>query len=62
MPELDTRNDKKELKYWFTKVKDWYSHQGRILSSMISPDGESLATLSTDETIRIWKMFEKVED
>lgn len=50
------------LKYWFTKVREWTSHQGSILGSVISPDGKYLATIAVDETIRIWDMFEKVEE
>jgi len=32
------------------------------LSSVLSPDGQYLATLGLDETLRIWHLFEKVED
>jgi WD40 repeat protein len=59
--ETLVRKDK-ELKFWFTKTNDWFYHSNRVLSSIISPDGEYLATLSADETIRMWKMFDRVED
>ncbi len=32
-------------------------HSKRILHLTISPDGQEVATVSTDETLRIWKCF-----
>lgn len=31
-------------------------HQGRIYSVSLSPDGKSLATISEDDTVRVWNM------
>ena len=28
----------------------------------MSPNGEMVATLSADETLRFWKLFEKIEE
>eukprot|EP00347_Sterkiella_histriomuscorum_P011159 403373528 len=50
------------MKYWFTKVKQWDDHQGQILGSTISPDGQYVGTVSSDETLRVWKMFERFQD
>lgn len=33
-----------------------------ILDSCISPDNSTLATLCTDETLRLWNMFESFSD
>lgn len=32
------------------------------MNSVLSPDGQYLATLGQDETLRIWNLFEKVEE
>ena len=32
------------------------------MGSVISPDGQNLATLGYDETLRIWNLFEKIEE
>ena len=29
---------------------------------MISPDGQYLATVAEDETLRVWELFDKIED
>ena len=50
------------LKFWFTKVREWLSHTNDICGSAISPDGQYMATLGMDETLRVWHMFEKIED
>ena len=54
--------DSSNIKYWFTKVREWVSHTGSILGSVISPDGQHLATVASDETLRIWHLFEKIEE
>jgi len=38
------------------------SHQAPVIASSVSPDGQDLATLGLDESLRIWHLFEKVED
>lgn len=50
------------LKYWFSKIEEWKSHNAPIMNSVLSPDGQYLATLGQDETLRIWNLFEKVEE
>lgn len=34
-------------------------NEGRILNMSLSPDGSTLAAISSDETIRLWRCFEK---
>jgi WD40 repeat protein len=59
------------LRYWFTKVKEWMSHRAPVLHTVVSPDGQYVATLAndikettyeTEPTFRIWDIFEKIED
>ena len=50
------------VKYWFTKVREWVSHQAPILGQVISPDGQHLATVGADESLRIWRLFDKIEE
>jgi len=38
------------------------AHEGRILKSCISPNGQLVATVGSDENLKIWNMFEKVDD
>ena len=33
-------------------------HRGEIITQALSPDGTTVATLSADETISLWKLFE----
>uniref|UniRef100_A0AAR2KUR7 CDC20/Fizzy WD40 domain-containing protein n=1 Tax=Pygocentrus nattereri TaxID=42514 RepID=A0AAR2KUR7_PYGNA len=42
-----------------TKVTDLQGHEGRVLNLSLSPDGSTVASLSADETLRLWKCFEK---
>ncbi|XP_062843731.1 cell division cycle protein 20 homolog isoform X2 [Trichomycterus rosablanca] len=42
-----------------TKVTELEGHEGRILNLTLSPDGSTVASVSADETIRLWKCFEK---
>ena len=41
-----------------SKIVDIPAHESRILCSSISPDGSSLATVSSDECLKFWKVFE----
>ncbi|XP_060762525.1 cell division cycle protein 20 homolog [Neoarius graeffei] len=41
------------------KVAELEGHEGRILNMALSPDCSILASISSDETIRLWKCFEK---
>jgi len=53
----------KKVQYWFTKVHEWRNlHNDKIVDSILSPDSSTLATLSFDETLRFWKIFESFED
>lgn len=38
------------------------AHDGRILKSNLSPNGQLVATVGSDENLKIWNMFEKVDD
>jgi cell division cycle protein 20 (cofactor of APC complex) len=40
------------------KIYDKPAHSERVLSSVISPDGCIVATISCDETLRLWKLWE----
>ncbi|XP_066508568.1 cell division cycle protein 20 homolog [Hoplias malabaricus] len=42
-----------------TKVGELAGHEGRILNLALSPDCTTLASISSDESIRLWKSFEK---
>ena len=53
----------KKVQYWFTKIKEWRNvHDLGIIDSLLSPDSSTLATLSGDETLRFWKMFESFDE
>ncbi|KAK1790690.1 hypothetical protein P4O66_014556, partial [Electrophorus voltai] len=41
------------------KVTELEGHDGRVLNLALSPDGSTVASISADETIRLWKCFEK---
>ncbi|RXN25856.1 cell division cycle 20-like protein [Labeo rohita] len=36
-----------------------YRHEDRVLNLALSPDGSTVASVAADETIRLWKSFEK---
>jgi cell division cycle protein 20 (cofactor of APC complex) len=42
-----------------TKVAEIEAHEKRVLHSSLSPDGEVLATVSDDEELKLWRIFEK---
>lgn len=42
-----------------TKVAELVGHEDRILNLALSPDGSTVASIAADETIRLWKSFEK---
>jgi len=45
---------------WFTKVKDFEEcHESKVIKTLVSPSGEYVCTLSSDETIALWKFFPK---
>ena len=41
------------------KVGEITGHAGRILQMSLSPRRSSVATISADETLRVWKCFEQ---
>lgn len=42
-----------------TKAADLLGHSSRVLYLAMSPDGESFVSGAGDETLRIWKVFER---
>ena len=53
----------KQVQYWFTKTYELRgAHEGQIIDSILSPDSSTLATLSSDETLRFWRLFESFEE
>ncbi|XP_055049756.2 cell division cycle protein 20 homolog [Misgurnus anguillicaudatus] len=42
-----------------TKVAELEGHEDRILNLALSPDGSTVASIAADETVRLWKCFEK---
>ncbi|WFD27911.1 WD repeat-containing protein slp1 [Malassezia nana] len=38
------------------------AHDGRILHSSLSPDGQTLATVGSDESLKFWRLFEQAPD
>ncbi|KAI7828163.1 quinon protein alcohol dehydrogenase-like superfamily [Gamsiella multidivaricata] len=41
------------------KVIDIPAHDSRILHTAISPDGQTVATVASDENLKFWKLFER---
>lgn len=37
------------------------AHDGRVLHTTLSPDGQTLATVGSDESLKFWKLFEQTE-
>ncbi|KAF9920466.1 ubiquitin-protein transferase activating protein [Linnemannia zychae] len=35
------------------------AHDSRVLHSVVSPDGQTVATVANDENLKFWKLFEK---
>ena len=54
---------KNQLMVWNIQKKERFAvidaHQTRVLHAVYSPDGESVATCSADETLKFWKVFLK---
>ncbi|XP_061098980.1 cell division cycle protein 20 homolog [Conger conger] len=41
-----------------TQVAELLGHDGRILNLALSPDGNAIASIAADETVRLWNCFE----
>ncbi|KAF9112624.1 ubiquitin-protein transferase activating protein [Mortierella sp. AM989] len=41
------------------KITDIPAHDSRILHTALSPDGQTVATVASDENLKFWKLFEK---
>ncbi|KAJ1954132.1 WD repeat-containing protein slp1, partial [Linderina pennispora] len=41
-----------------SKVVDIPAHDTRVLHTALSPDGQTLATTSSDESLKFWRLFE----
>jgi cell division cycle protein 20 (cofactor of APC complex) len=44
------------------KLESFEAHESRTLHSALSPDGQVLATCSTDESLKFWRIFEVIEE
>jgi cell division cycle protein 20 (cofactor of APC complex) len=44
------------------KLESFVAHESRTLHSALSPDGQVLATCSTDESLKFWRIFEVIEE
>ena len=44
-----------------SKVGDMLGHTERILSIALSPNGETIASLAADETLRFWECFKRIQ-
>jgi cell division cycle protein 20 (cofactor of APC complex) len=40
------------------KIIDLPGHDARILSTSLSPDGQTIASSASDENLKFWKVFE----
>lgn len=38
------------------------AHDGRVLHTSLSPDGQSLASVGSDESLKFWRVFEQTAD
>ena len=41
------------------KIADLPGHDEKILNTSISPDGQTIASSSSDENLKFWKVFER---
>ncbi|KAJ2360224.1 WD repeat-containing protein slp1, partial [Coemansia sp. RSA 2607] len=41
-----------------TKIVDIPAHDTRVLHMAMSPDGQSVATAASDESLKFWRIFE----
>ncbi|CAB4020020.1 cell division cycle 20 homolog, partial [Paramuricea clavata] len=52
-----------QLSIWkypsMTRVADLVDHSARVLCMSMSPSGEHVASAGADETLRIWKCFDR---
>jgi cell division cycle protein 20 (cofactor of APC complex) len=52
-----------QLSVWsypsLNKIADLPGHDARILSTALSPDGETVASSASDENLKFWRIFER---
>lgn len=44
-----------------SRLAEWQVHESRVLSSTLSPDGTTVATVSRDENLKFWEALEKLK-
>ena len=43
-------------------VAEFVGHEGRILNIAVSPVTKTVVSIASDETLRIWDIFENVDE